>query len=153
MMFRGPVNHSCTPVNTIISGLQSVIKIIYYINYSSSSRAILAGTTLCLLTWRYDAVPCSNFQQKPTCTTQIIKHYYKLAAVNRLKQGDSFEHWLVMYLLRNWFRIIFNQKELRTAALSCKNVSGSFTTTRSMYLTQHHPQTTDTSKRQDVAKL
>ncbi len=35
-----------------------------------------------------------------------------------LKYGDSFEHWLVMYLLKYWFRIIFNQKKLRTAALS-----------------------------------
>ncbi len=30
-------------------------------------------------------VPCSNFQRKPTRSTQIIKHYYKLAVVNRAK--------------------------------------------------------------------
>ncbi len=30
--------------------------------------------------------------------------------------GDSFEHWLVMYFLKYWFRIIFNPKKLRTAA-------------------------------------
>ncbi len=35
-----------------------------------------------------------------------------------LKQGDSFEHWLVTYLLKYWFWIIFNQKKLRTAALT-----------------------------------
>ncbi len=54
--------------------------------------------------------------RKPTRTTQITKHYYKLTIVNGAK-GDSFEHWLVMYLLKYWFRIIFNQKKLRTAAL------------------------------------
>ncbi len=27
-----------------------------------------------------------------------------------LKEGESFEHWLVMYLLKYWFRIIFNPK-------------------------------------------
>ncbi len=35
-----------------------------------------------------------------------------------LKYGDSFEHWLVMYFLKYWFGIIFNQKKLRTAALN-----------------------------------
>ncbi len=28
-----------------------------------------------------------------------------------LKYGDSFEHWLVMYFLKYWFGIIFNQKK------------------------------------------
>ncbi len=30
----------------------------------------------------------------------------------RLKEGDSFEHWLVMYLLKYWFPVIFYQKKL-----------------------------------------
>ncbi len=34
-----------------------------------------------------------------------------------MKYGDSFEHWLVMYSLKYWFRIIFNHKKLQTAAL------------------------------------
>ncbi len=73
--------------------------------------SLVAGTTsLCLQTWRNDAVPRSNFLQKPTRTAQIRKHYYKITVVNQAK-GDSFEHWLVMYLLKYWFRIIFQQKK------------------------------------------
>ncbi len=41
--------------------------------------------SLCLQTWCNDAVPCSNFPRKPTHTTQIRKHYYKLTVVNRAK--------------------------------------------------------------------
>ncbi len=35
-----------------------------------------------------------------------------------LKKGDSFEHWLVMYFLKYWFRIIFDQKKLWIADLT-----------------------------------
>ncbi len=78
---------------------------------------LVAGTTsLCLQTWRNDTVPCSNFPQIPTRTTQIKKHH-KLTIVNQTK-GDSFEHWLVMYLPKYRFGIFFYRKKLRTAALS-----------------------------------
>jgi len=35
-----------------------------------------------------------------------------------LRQADSFEHWLVMYLLGNLFWIILNPKKLWTGALN-----------------------------------
>ncbi len=52
---------------------------------------------------------CSNLTQKPTRTTQIRKHYYKLTVVIWAKVS-RFEHW-VMYLLKYWFRITFNPKK------------------------------------------
>ncbi len=42
-------------------------------------------TSLCLQTWRNDAVSCSNFPRKPTRTTQIRKHYHKLTFMNQAK--------------------------------------------------------------------
>ncbi len=126
----------CNPRLSVIrrtfkTGLQSAIKMIYLIilvavrkGYKGSATCriltcdnLVAGTTsLCLQTWRNDTVPCSNFPQIPTRTTQIKKHH-KLTVVNQAK-GDSFEHWLVMYLPKYRFGIFFYRKKLRTATLS-----------------------------------
>ncbi len=56
--------------------------------------SLVAGTTsLCLQTWCNDAVPCSILPRKPTRTTQIRKHYYKLTAVNRATVRRQF--WIL----------------------------------------------------------
>ncbi len=52
-----------------------------------------------------------EFPTKPTRTTQIRKHYYKLTVENQDKG-------LVMYLLKYWFLNTFNQMKLQTAALT-----------------------------------
>ncbi len=104
ILFNSHVFHK----HTIISGLQSTIKIINLIilaavrkGYKRSATcriltcdSLLAGTTLCLQTWCNDAVPCSNFPWKPTRTTQIRKHYYKLTIVNRAKVTILNTGWL-----------------------------------------------------------
>ncbi len=80
----------------ILSGLQSTIKMIHLIILAAVRKGykrsvtcriltcdnLEAGKTSCLQTWCNDA---AAFPRKPTCTTQIRKHYYKLTVVNRAK--------------------------------------------------------------------
>ncbi len=83
------------------SGLQSAIQMIRVIILAAVRKgyklyatcriltcdtSLVAGTTsLCLQTWRNDAVPWWNLPWNPTRITQIRKHYYKLTVVNRAK--------------------------------------------------------------------
>ncbi len=72
---ESPVTDDC---RFYLSGLQFAIyssccekrlETIRHLQHPHVRYSILAGTTsLCLQTWRNDAVPCSNFPRKPTRT-------------------------------------------------------------------------------------